>query len=66
MQRHSWTKNQKIAAIVLAVVVTIALMIVIPIVNQLIDGYFMVESQEEVPSDMIFSYTSETEHTPSE
>lgn len=63
--KHTWTKNQKIAAIILAVIVTIALMIVIPIVNQLIDGYFMAESQEEVPSDLIFSYTSETEHTPS-
>lgn len=61
MPTHSWSKNQKIAAVILAVVVTIALMIVIPIVNQLIDGYFLAESQEEIPSDWIFSYNSEAE-----
>lgn len=66
MPRHTWTRNQKIAAVILAIFVTIALMIVIPIVNQLIDGYFMAESTEEVPSEWIFEYSSETEHLPSE
>lgn len=66
MPKHIWTKNQKIAAIILAVIVTIVLWFVIPIFNAFLDGKFATSSYDEAPSDMIFSYTYETEDTPSE
>lgn len=66
MPKHIWTKNQKIAAIILAVIVTIVLWFVIPIFNAFLDGKFATSSYDEAPSDLIFSYTYETEDTSSE
>ena len=61
MPKHVWTKNQKLAAVIIAVIVTIALMFVIPIVNKLMDDYFTGESYDEAPSDLIFSGNTESE-----
>lgn len=66
MPKHVWTKKQKIATIIVAVVVSIALMIVIPKVNKLVDDYFTGSSCDEAPSDLIFSYTPESEYTSDE
>lgn len=66
MPKHTWTKKQKIAAIIFAVIVTIILWFVIPIFNAYLDGKFGDGSYDEVPSDLIFSYTYETENTSSE
>ena len=66
MPKHTWTRKQKIAAIIVAVVVTIVLMIVIPIFNKLVDDYFTGSSYDEAPSDLIFSYTPESEYTSDE
>ncbi len=64
--KHIWTKKQKIAAIIFAVIVTIILWFVIPIFNAFLDGKFATSSYDEAPSDLIFSYTYETEDTSSE
>lgn len=66
MPKHIWTKNQKIAAIILAVIVTLILWFVIPIFNEFLNGRFATSSYDEAPSDLIFSYTYETEDTSSE
>lgn len=63
---HVWTKKQKTAAVIVSIFVTIALMIVIPIVNKLIDDWFAGGSYDDTPSDMIFSYNSEAEQQPEE
>ena len=56
MPKHTWTKKQKIGAIIAAIIATILLMIVIPIVNKLMDDYLTGSSYDEAPSDLIFSY----------
>lgn len=61
MPKHIWTKKQKIAAIILAVIVTLILWFVIPIFNAFLDGKFATSSYDEAPSDLIFSYTLESE-----
>lgn len=63
LPRHVWTKNQKIAAIVIAIVATFVLMIVIPIFNKLMDDYFTGSSYDEAPSDLIFTGNTESEAT---
>lgn len=66
MPKHIWTKKQKIAAIIFAVIVTIILWFVIPIFNAFLDGMFATSSYDEAPSDLIFSYTLKSEVTSSE
>lgn len=58
---HTWTKRQKTAAVVFAVIATIAVLIVIPIVNKLVDDYLTGESYDEAPPDLIFSYDNENQ-----
>ncbi|MCM1275020.1 MAG: hypothetical protein NC299_06580 [Lachnospiraceae bacterium] len=66
--RHSWTRGQKIGAVIAAVVVTVLLCIVIPLLSAYLESYEeMNSSYDEVPPELIFSYTTdETEHLPSE
>lgn len=59
MPRHLWSKKQKIAVIILGIIVTFILMIVLPIFNKLMDDYFTGSSYDEAPSDLIFSYDPE-------
>ena len=66
MPKHTWTKKQKIGAIIAAIIATILLMIVIPIVNKLMDDYLTGSSYDEAPSDLIFSYTLESDVTTNE
>lgn len=66
MPKHTWTKKQKIAAIIFAVIVTIILWFVIPIFNAYLDGKFATSSYDEAPSDLIFSYTLESGEASSE
>lgn len=66
MPKHIWTKKQKIAVIIFAVIVTIVLWFVIPIFNEFLNGRFATSSYDEAPPDLIFSYTYETEDTSSE
>ena len=66
MPKHTWTKNQKIGAIIVAIIATIVLMIVIPIVNKLMDDYLTGSSYDEAPSDLIFSYSPESDVTSNE
>ena len=64
--KHMWTRNQKIAAVIIAIIATFTLMFVIPIVNKLMDDYFTGESYDEVPSDLIFSGNAESDVTTNE
>ena len=65
--RHSWTNKQKIGAVIAAIVVTILACIVIPLFLAYLESYEEVNSSyDEVPPELIFSYTTETEHIPSE
>lgn len=65
--RHSWTKKQKIGTVIAAAVVTILACIVIPLFLAYLESYEEINSSyDEVPPELIFSYTTETEHTPSE
>ena len=66
MPKHMWTKKQKTAAIITAIIATIVLMFVIPIVNKLMDDYFTGESYDEAPSDLIFTGNTESEYTSDE
>ena len=66
LPKHTWSKKQKFGAIIAAIIATILLMIVIPIVNKLMDDYFDGNSYDEAPSDLIFSYTPESEVTSNE
>ena len=63
MPKHTWTKKQKIGAVIFAVIATILLMIVIPIANKLMDDYLTGSSYDEAPSDLIFSYDPDAELT---
>lgn len=59
--RHTWTKKQKIATVIIAAILTVAVCIVIPI----LDSYYQMrreenfESYENVATDEIFRYTYE-------
>lgn len=66
--RHSWTKPQKLAAVVFAVAATALVCIVIPLLTAYFNSFDeMNSSYEEIPDDWIFSYTTtQTEHIPSE
>ncbi|MBD5130496.1 MAG: hypothetical protein HDT43_11355 [Ruminococcaceae bacterium] len=65
--RHSWTTKQKIGTVIAAVVITILACIVIPLFLAYLESYEDINSSyDEVPSELIFSYTTETEHIPSE
>ncbi len=66
--RHSWTKTQKFAAVVFAVVTTVIVCIVVPLLTAYLNSFEeMNSSYEELPPELIFSYTTtETEHIPSE
>lgn len=66
MPKHTWTKNQKIATIIAAIIATIVLMFVIPIVNKLMDDYLEGGSYDDTPSELIFSYDAENEFTSDE
>lgn len=66
--RHTWTKPQKIAAVIIAVAITVVVCIVVPLLTAYFNSFEeMNSSYDEAPSDLIFSYSpTETEHTPSE
>lgn len=66
--RHSWTKMQKFAAVVFAVVATVLICIVVPLLTAYLNSFEeMNSSYEEIPDEWIFSYTTtQTEHIPSE
>lgn len=66
--RHSWTKPQKLAAVIFAVVATALVCIIIPLLTAYFNSFEeMNSSYEEIPDDWIFSYTTtQTEHIPSE
>lgn len=65
--QHSWTKKQKIAAVVLAIVTTIMVCIVIPLfLAYLNSADEMNSSYDEAPIELTPSYTAGTEHTPSD
>ena len=66
MPMHTWTKKQKIGAVIVAIIATIAIMIVIPIVNKLMDDYLTGSSYDEAPSDLIFSGNAESDVTTNE
>lgn len=60
---HKWTRKQKIIVIIVAAILTVAVCIVIPI----LDSYYQMRREEEfssyenVPTDEIFRYTYEAE-----
>lgn len=65
--RHSWTKKQKIGTVIAAVVITALACVIIPLFLAYLDSYEELNSSyDEVPPELIFSYTTETEHIPSE
>lgn len=67
MPRHTWTKKQKTAAVIAAVAITALVCFIIPIVSEYLDNFEeMNSSYDEAPPDLIFSYSFETEHIPSE
>ena len=66
MPTHTWTKKQKIGALIVAVIATIMLMIVIPIANKLMDDYLTGSSYDEAPSDLIFTGNTESESSSGE
>lgn len=66
MPRHVWTKKQKIATIIAAIIATIVLMFVIPIVNKLMDDYLAGGSYDDTPSELVFSGNTESEYTSDE
>lgn len=66
MPTHTWTKKQKIGAVIVAVIATIMLMIVIPIANKLMDDYLTGSSYDEAPSDLIFTGNTESESSSGE
>ncbi len=66
--RHTWTKAQKAAAVIFAVVATVIICIVVPLLTAYFNSFEeMNSSYEELPPELIFSYTTtQTEHIPSE
>lgn len=55
---HTWTKKQKTAAMIAAVVITALICFIIPIVSEYLNNFEeMNSSYDEAPSDQIFSYT---------
>lgn len=63
---HKWTKKQKIIVVIVAAVMTVLVCIVVP----LLESYYDMRKREEfssyenVPTDEIFSYTSEVDSDP--
>lgn len=67
MPRHTWTKKQKTAAVIAAVVITALICFIIPLVSEYLDNFEELNSSyDEAPSDLIFSYTEEADSPPSE
>ena len=66
LPKHTWTKKQKIGAVIVSVIITIILMIVIPIFNKFMDDYFTGSSYDEAPSELIFTGNTESEPAPDE
>lgn len=64
--RHTWTKKQKIAAVIFSIVATALICIVIPLITAYLDSEAEMSSYDEAPSDLIFSYTYEADSPPSE
>lgn len=65
--RHSWTRAQKVAAVIIAITATALICIVVPLLTAYLNSLDEINSSyDEAPSDLIFSYASETEHTPSQ
>lgn len=65
--QHSWTKKQKIGAVIAAIIITVLICIIIPLFLAYLESYEEINSSyDEAPPELIFSFTTETEHIPSE
>lgn len=58
--KHTWSKKQKIATIIVAIIATFVLMFVIPIANKLMDDYLAGGSYDDTPSELVFSGNTES------